>query len=199
MSADKIDSLITEVLRSNSRKMLKDEAGESCPSEEDLAEYIHCLRSGMEPSAKVARHAMECDLCFDMTAQALSTLKRAEQDAGHHGGAETGRGHDGFRYGRHESAGIRGISERLSNIGDAIKRVLRRNRYLLVAAVFFALSFLVRRYFLQFLVAAGIFGFKWVMDTGGSKALIMIYDAWQKRSIIRHEDKKDLLNDRFKR
>jgi hypothetical protein len=30
-------------------------------------------------------------------------------------------------------------------------------------------------------------GFKWVMDTGGSKALIMIYDAWHAK---KEPDKK---------
>ena len=48
-------------------------------------------------------------------------------------------------------------------------------------AVSFGISFLFRRYFLQFLVLTVIFGVKWVFEAGSTKTLIMVYDAWRKR------------------
>ena len=51
----------------------------------------------------------------------------------------------------------------------------------LVAALFlFVLSFLVKKYFLQFLVAAVVLGFKWVMEGDAARRAIMIFKGIQK-------------------
>jgi len=53
------------------------------------------------------------------------------------------------------------------------------NIYLVMAIVAFALSFMMRRYFLQLLVATLILGIKWIVDSKSMKMLVMIYEAWK--------------------
>ncbi len=51
----------------------------------------------------------------------------------------------------------------------------------LVAALFlFALSFVFKKYFLQFLVAATVLGVKWVMEGEAARRAIMIFKGIQK-------------------
>lgn len=53
------------------------------------------------------------------------------------------------------------------------------NLYLFLAAAAFCLSFMAKRYFIQLLVAAVIFGMKWVADSKSARMLVMIYEAWK--------------------
>jgi len=48
-------------------------------------------------------------------------------------------------------------------------------KWLLACVFFFALSFVFRQYFLQFLAGAVILGFKWVMEGEGAKRIVMIF------------------------
>ena len=50
-----------------------------------------------------------------------------------------------------------------------------RQKWLLVTVVCFGLSFAVRRFFLQFLFLALIFGIKWALNGEGSRNLVMIF------------------------
>lgn len=60
---------------------------------------------------------------------------------------------------------------------DMLKKI---NPYLVLAVIFFALSFITPRFFLQSLVATLVFGIKWVADSKSTKMLVMIYDAWKR-------------------
>jgi len=53
------------------------------------------------------------------------------------------------------------------------------NIYLILAALSFLLSFIIPRYFAQFLVATTLLGIKWISDSKSAKMLVMIYDAWK--------------------
>jgi hypothetical protein len=53
------------------------------------------------------------------------------------------------------------------------------NIYLVLAILSFTLSFVMPRYFLQFLVATIVLGIKWVVDSKTTKMLVMIHEAWK--------------------
>ncbi|MFA5143940.1 MAG: zf-HC2 domain-containing protein [Candidatus Omnitrophota bacterium] len=53
------------------------------------------------------------------------------------------------------------------------------NLYLIFAAVAFVLSFIVPRFFLQFLAATLLLGAKWVADSKSTRMLVMIHEAWK--------------------
>jgi len=61
--------------------------------------------------------------------------------------------------------------------GNIMKKL---NIYLLLAVVSFVLSFAIRQYFVQFLVATLLLGVKWIADSKSAKMLVMIYEAWKK-------------------
>ena len=61
--------------------------------------------------------------------------------------------------------------------GNIMKKI---NIYLTLAIITFILSFIIQRYFLQFLAATLILGIKWVSDSKSTKMLIMIYEAWKR-------------------
>jgi len=60
------------------------------------------------------------------------------------------------------------------------KNMGKINIYLTGTIIAFILSFLVPRFFMQFLVASAILGMKWVVDSKTSRMLVMIYEAWKK-------------------
>lgn len=161
MPEDKIDSIARVSLKALQNK--EKEASLQCLSDEELAEYADGILLGGIKKQEHASHIAECDNCFSRTASAIAALtsfNEQKSDSGHATAVEKAKSIP--RLYRKRKASI-----------------MKRNKYLLVAAGFFMLSFIFKVYFLQFLVAASIFGLKWVMDTGGSKALIMVYDAWQ--------------------
>lgn len=163
------------VLDSNIENCLKQEislrnvscGSGQCPGDWELADYISGV-SGQERKQQISAHIMSCDRCFDIAASSLKVLSETDKD-------------DDKELLDILVKKACAISKKRSEAGGKFKKSFKRNKYLFIAGVFFILSFIVKRYFLQFLCAAGIFGIKWTMDTGSTRALIMIYDAWKTR------------------
>jgi len=57
---------------------------------------------------------------------------------------------------------------------------IKKNKWLIGAFVSFILSFILPRYFLQFIAAFVVLGAKWVLDAKTTKTLIMISEAWKR-------------------
>lgn len=57
---------------------------------------------------------------------------------------------------------------------------LKKNVWLILAIMSFALSFVYSHYFVQFLVATLVLAGKWIFETVNARILIMIHDAWKK-------------------
>ena len=72
-----------------------------------------------------------------------------------------------------------------------------KNLWLLGAILAFVLSFLVRRYFVQLLVANILMGVKWIFDSVNARILIMIYEAWKQGGEKEASKILKTLNDRF--
>ncbi len=151
-----------------------DMPAEPCPDDIVLADYV----SGNIPSKKenehIASHVARCDKCFEKTAACAAVIFSDSRNKENIKARTLNR--------------ARSIPKRYPKDGSS-QGPLKRNKYLIIAGIFFALSFIVKVYFMQFLIAALIFGFKWVMNTASTKALIMIYDTWkQKRKESGDED-----------
>ncbi len=65
---------------------------------------------------------------------------------------------------------------------------LKRQRWLILTAVSFSLSFVVRRFFLQFLFLALISGIKWALGSEGSRNLVMIFRSLSHRGAEEKEE-----------
>jgi len=75
------------------------------------------------------------------------------------------------------------------------KRRLNRRRSFLLGTIFFFLwSFVIPRYFLQFLVASLILGIRWSFESESGHTIIMILDSWRRHS----HDKDDEISRRLK-
>ena len=52
--------------------------------------------------------------------------------------------------------------------------------FVIIAMICFISSFVISRFFLQFLAATIIFGMKWIVDSKTNRLLVMIYDAYKR-------------------
>jgi hypothetical protein len=152
-----------------------------CPHNDLLAEFVQDISTGNQPDESVREHIYGCDACFSKAANCLFSLAEREADIPHEK-IELGIKKAKKIPRQHSSKGV--------------KNMLNRNKYLLISSVFFISSFLFKTYFLQFLLAALIFGLKWIMDTGGSKALIMIYNTLYKTNKGKDDSDKKMFFDR---
>lgn len=172
MSDNKLDSIIKGAFEMFRKEPYR--ATSQCPSDEELAHYITCAISDEPVQESLLKHITECEFCFTKTASTVSALTSFDKNIPY----------------KYDSASIQKTKSLPKIYPRAKKGYTKRNRYLFIAAGFFILSFIFKGYFLQFLAAASIFGIKWVMDTGGSKALIMIYDTWQHKKVQKDEEGK---------
>ena len=78
-----------------------------------------------------------------------------------------------------------------------LPKSLKKNKWLIASITAFVLSFAFPPMFLQFLLAAGILGGKWIFDSENAKTLIMIYNAWKKGSKKETKDMLEALKDRL--
>ncbi len=76
-------------------------------------------------------------------------------------------------------------------IRDILKS-LAKNLWLACSVLFFALSFVFSKYFLQLLVASLLMGGKWIIDSKSARMLIMIHEAWKHTD----KDKTDKIHSR---
>jgi hypothetical protein len=135
-----------------------------CPTDEDLACYISDEISP-DKREQISAHMGHCQRCLDIVATSLKAL--SEQ-----GTEDTPK---------NAIKKVLSIPKKYPKKNTGRVNIFKKNKYLLIAGVFFILSFALKKYFMQCLLAAGIFGVRWIMDTGSTKALIMIYDAWKTR------------------
>lgn len=77
------------------------------------------------------------------------------------------------------------------------KKRIKRSLFLIGAVIFFALSFLIPKYFLQFLVGTLILGIRWAFESEGARTLIMVLDSWRKRSHNEDDEISNRLKDKF--
>lgn len=64
----------------------------------------------------------------------------------------------------------------------------KKQKWLILTAVSFLLSFVVRRFFLQFLFLALISGIKWALGSEGSRNLVMIFRSLSHRGAEEKEE-----------
>ena len=71
---------------------------------------------------------------------------------------------------------------------------MKKCLFLFGAIFFFILSFVIPRYFIQFLVVTLILGIRWAFESDGGHTLIMVLDSWRHHS----HDKDEEISHRFK-
>ncbi len=127
----------------------------NCPDAKQLSSYLDERLSDSQRTS-IEEHISGCDQCLDFIVLA----------------------HEAGNMGRRRAMQTcpRFLKDRIRmKLGLKRKKSRRELKWLFAAILLFALSFVVKRYFVQFLVAAAILGFKWVMEGEGAKRAIMIF------------------------
>ena len=119
------------------------------PGEIELADFLSHTLPKERHDA-VEEHIASCDLCLEKVAAAHGAV----MEFGSVGSDKKGK----------------------AKYVDIFKKI---NIYLILACVSFACSFMMPRYFIQFLVATLLLGIKWIVDAKSTKMLVMIYEAWK--------------------
>ena len=167
-------------------KLLKSPLGQkqskpqpACPAEARLSDYLQNKLPPQESEA-LSSHIANCAACLDLMAAAYRGDKIFNELTQRPSAAAINK--------------AKGVAMR-KNLGknDKIKRII----YPCLSALAFLLSFLFPQYFLQFLFIALLFGLKWVFETGSTRTLIMIYQAWQKKDTTQARKIAEDLKERF--
>ncbi|MFA5007697.1 MAG: hypothetical protein WC546_00535 [Candidatus Omnitrophota bacterium] len=156
-----------------------------CPSEEALLDYLGNKISGQE-LLLIEDHISGCRSCLSLLSLVIEAKNAEEKDL---------------------PSLPKNLIEKVKNfVSDdkniqaaklAGKRRSKKNLFLAATIVFFALSFFIHRYFMQFLAAALIFGFRWAFESESGRTLIMVLDSWRKHSHDSDDEISKRLKDRF--
>jgi hypothetical protein len=156
-----------------------------CPNEEALLNYLEKKISG-QVKLSLEKHISGCSFCLSQLSLAYEAQKIKNKALPHL---------------------PKGLIEKVKNFVQidkntqvallAKKKKIKKNLFLVATVIFFALSFIIHRYFMQFLFAALILGLRWAFESDNARTLIMVFDAWRKHS---HDDDSEIsqrLKDKF--
>ena len=132
-----------------------------CPDEVVLSSYSDEGLSAVE-RGRIEQHVAGCARCLDLLVVAY----------------ESGRG-------------ARKCPRVLQNkikarLGLRQRKAIPGLKWLFASIALLLLSFVFKKYFLQFLIVAAILGFKWVMEGEGARKVVMIFKG------MREEETSDL-------
>lgn len=121
-----------------------------CPNEKILSSYLDEVLSETERN-NVETHISECNHCLDVLLVAYDAGSKSRKCPAL-------------------------LKEKIRRrLGFKEKKKHPELKWLFGALFLFMLSFVVKKFFLQFLLASVILGFKWVMEGEGAKRVIMIF------------------------
>ncbi|MBU1147455.1 MAG: zf-HC2 domain-containing protein [Candidatus Omnitrophica bacterium] len=125
-----------------------------CPNEKELSSYLDSAISGAERE-KIEAHAANCGKCLDLLTLAYEAGSSSQKCPG-------------------------ALKERIrKTLGLRQKKSRSELKWLFGTIIMLALSFVFKKYFLQFLAASLILGFKWAMEGEAAKRTIMIFKGMQ--------------------
>lgn len=165
-----------------SKKIGLPERGSDCPSPEALAQYALGAPSAAE-LYDIGAHIERCKSCGEVIDSAFlysvygSNVKLENVPAK-----------------MKEAAKL--LNPTYRSRGSKPVALIRKNIWFVLCVTSFIVSFFVPRHFLQFLILAVIFGFKWVFDKETTRTLIMVYNAWKKHDKESSRDIEELFKNR---
>nr|MBU1327743.1 zf-HC2 domain-containing protein [Candidatus Omnitrophota bacterium] len=143
-----------------------------CLDEKTLSSYLDERLSEAERK-KIEGHIADCNTCLDMLLVAYEAQKKRFSTRPLRGLARTILGTTIF-FERKNRVNQAGLVEKNKKKRPELK-------WLFTGLFFFALSFIFRDYFLQFLAVSVILGFKWAMEGEAAKRVIMIFKGIQEK------------------
>lgn len=153
-----------------------------CLGEEVLLDYLEHKLDGQKRK-DVEEHFSQCNFCLSQLNLAFEAKK-------------SGIG------GKVPSRLINKAKALLNNDKDADHRGgprrMRKNLFLAGTIIFFIISFLLPKYFMQCLVVTLILGMRWVFESENGQTLIMVLNSWRRHSHDEDDEISNRIKDRFK-
>ena len=153
-----IDGLIKKHLEAKMSDIEGPSLYQNCPSELELSDYLEGELT-QEKENLLLEHIAGCRRCLSLLELARESAKEKAIDM----------------------PSLEMLKRAKGIVPEKPKKGILNYKWQILAAVSFLFSFILTRYFLQFLTLAVIFSLKWVFDTGTTRTLIMIYEAWRKK------------------
>lgn len=156
-----------------------------CPDNQTLLAYI---RNNLDKEKRktIEKHLANCNYCLSQISIAQEALDKF--------------GRKGFeRVPKNiinKTKHSLGIDKKQTKFG---RKSIKRLFFLIATIIFFILSFLIPKYFLQFLIGALILGIRWSFESENGKTLIMVLDSWRKHSQDKDDQISNRLKDQFKK
>jgi hypothetical protein len=173
-----IQKYLKEKLNAGSAKK-----GKNCPDNQDLIDYLQ-NNLDEEKRKSLESHIADCSFCLGQISIAAEALQK----------------HNQHNFDPLPENIINKTKANLNSIktkpkkNESQKKAIKRRLFLAATIIFFGLSFIIPKYFLQFLIAALILGIRWSFESESGKTLVMVLDSWRKHS----RDKDDKISNRFK-
>ena len=156
-----------------------------CLDEEVLLDYLERKLGGQERK-DVEEHLSQCDFCLSQLNLAFEAKKSNICNIG----------------GKVPSGLVKKVKALLKNDKNTIGRGggsrMKKNLFLAGAIIFFIISFLLPRYFMQCLVVTLVLGIRWVFESENGRTFIMVLDSWRRHSHDEDDEISNRLKDRFK-
>lgn len=181
---DKIEKLIKGYLKTKLGSQVTKTA--FCPDEKILLDYIE-QRLRTEECQIIESHVAGCGFC--LSGLALVCEAQTVSEKGEFGEVRP----ELINKAKALLKSDKGLKDTKMTKGKKTKK----NLFLAGTLIFFVLSFLIPRYFLQFLVATLILGLRWAFESEGARTLIMVLDSWRKHSHDDDEEISQRLKDRY--
>ncbi|MFH1519373.1 MAG: hypothetical protein ABIE75_02240 [Candidatus Omnitrophota bacterium] len=172
------------------KNYLKKESGNiektaQCLGQEVLLDYLGS-KLGSQERKGVEEHLSRCNFCLSQLNLAFEAKKSNIRNIG----------------GKVPSGLVNKAKALLKNgkntIGKGRVSRMKKNLSLAGAIMFFIISFLLPKYFMQCLVAAFVLGIRWVLESENGRILIMVFDSWRRHSRDENDEISNRLKDRFK-
>ncbi|MCF7916804.1 MAG: hypothetical protein K9L61_03415 [Candidatus Omnitrophica bacterium] len=155
----------------------------NCPKNQDLIAYLQ-NNLGQEKRKSLENHIAHCSFCLSQISIAAEAFQKHKQND----------------FDSLPENILNKIKTNLNSIktknkkNETQKKVIKRRLFLAATIIFFGLSFIIPKYFLQFLIGALILGIRWSFESESGKTLVMVLDSWRKHS----HDKDDKISNNLK-
>ncbi|MCF7894489.1 MAG: hypothetical protein K9L84_05475 [Candidatus Omnitrophica bacterium] len=161
---------------------------QNCPDNQDLIDYLQ-NNLNQKKRKSLENHIARCSFCLSQISIAAEALEKHKQND-------------------FDSLPENILNKTKANLNsmktknkknESQKKIIKRRLFLAATIIFFGLSFIIPKYFLQFLIGALILGIRWSFESESGKNLVMILDSWRKHSHDKDNETSNRLKDQLKK
>ncbi|MCK4912486.1 MAG: zf-HC2 domain-containing protein [Candidatus Omnitrophica bacterium] len=177
---------IEEYLKNYFKKELRNiEKTPQCLDQEVLMDYLRDKLDDQERK-DVEEHFSQCNFCLSQLNLAFEAKKSNIRNIG-------GKVPSGLV---NEAKAL--LKDDKSITGRGKGNRMKKNLFFAGAVVFFIISFLLPKYFIQCLVVTLVLGMRWSFESENGRTFIMVIDSWRRHSHDEDDEISNRLKDRFK-